>query len=53
MKWYHYDETPIVDLADYDDVLRAIDDGRIIKVVEEHEAYMKEKELEEKRKKKT
>ena len=53
MKWYHYDETPIVDPADYDDVLRAIDDGRIIKVVEEHEAYMKEKELEEKRKKKT
>jgi len=48
MKWYHYDETPIVDPADYDDVLRAIDDGRIEKVVEEHEAYMKEKgELEE------
>lgn len=42
LKWYHYDETPIVDPADYDDVLRAVDDGRFGKVVEEHEAYMKE-----------
>ena len=54
LKWYdrrHWelstritagDEAPIVDPADYEDVLKAIDDGRFDKVIEEHEAYMKE-----------
>lgn len=49
LTWYNYHhwefpegkETPLVDPADYDDVLKAIDDGRFEKVVEEHEAYMK------------
>jgi len=54
LKWYDYrhwqlstrvtagDETPLVDPADYNDILKAIDDGRFEKVIEEHEAYMKE-----------
>jgi hypothetical protein len=42
MKWYHYNEPPIIDVANYDDILRAIDDGRLDKIITEHLRYMKE-----------
>jgi hypothetical protein len=42
MKWYHYGEPDVVDVTNYDDVLRAIDDGRLQRIVEEHKRYMME-----------
>lgn len=42
MKWYHYGEPEIIDVTNYDDVLKAIDDGRLQKIMEEHKRYMKE-----------
>jgi hypothetical protein len=42
MGWYHYDEPPIIDATNYDDIIRAIGDGRIDKIIQEHERYMKE-----------
>jgi hypothetical protein len=42
MKWYHYKEPPIIDVTDYDDVIRAIDDGRLDTIITEHLRYMKE-----------
>jgi len=42
MKWYHYDEPAIIDVANYDDILNAIDDGRLDRIIDEHERYMKE-----------
>jgi hypothetical protein len=42
MKWYHYNEPPIIDVTDYDDILRAIDDGRLDTIITEHLRYMKE-----------
>jgi hypothetical protein len=44
MKWYHYNESPIIDVTSYDDVTRAIEDGRLDKIVDEHTRYMKETE---------
>jgi hypothetical protein len=41
-EWYHYDEPPIIDVTSYDDIIRAIDDGRLDKIIEEHIRYMKE-----------
>jgi hypothetical protein len=42
MKWYHYDELSIIDVTDYDDIVRSIDDGRLDKIIDEHTRYMKE-----------
>jgi hypothetical protein len=42
MKWYHYNETPIIDVTSYDDILKAIDDGRLNRIIDEHKRYMKE-----------
>jgi hypothetical protein len=42
MKWYHYDEPAIIDVANYDDILNAIDDGRLDRIIDEHARYMKE-----------
>jgi len=47
MKWYHYDELSIIDVTSYDDIVKAIDDGRFKRIVEEHKRYMKETGLEE------
>lgn len=41
-KWYHFDEPGIVDVTSFEDVLKAIGDGRLEKIIEEHERYMKE-----------
>jgi hypothetical protein len=42
MKWYHYGEPGIINVTSLDDIVKALDDGRFDKVVEEHERYMKE-----------
>ena len=42
MKWYHFNEPPIIDVTNYDDIMEAIDDGRLDKTIEEHIRYMKE-----------
>jgi hypothetical protein len=42
MKWYHWNEPPIIDVTNYDDITRAIEDGRLDKIIQEHERYMKE-----------
>ncbi len=42
MKWYHYGEPSIVDVTSYDDIIKAIDDGRFTRIIEEHKKYMKE-----------
>ncbi len=41
-KWYHYDEARILDVTDFDDITKALEDGRFDRIVEEHERYMKE-----------
>jgi hypothetical protein len=41
-KWYHFGETSIVDVGGLDDILKALEDGRMEKIVEAHERYMKE-----------
>ena len=42
MKWYHFGEPGIIDVASYDDVIKAIGDGRLERIMEEHKKYMKE-----------
>jgi hypothetical protein len=45
-KWYHLNEPPIIDVTNYDDIVRAIDDGRLDKIIDEHIRYMKETDRE-------
>jgi len=42
MKWYHYDEPSIIDVTSYEDVLKAVEDGRLEKIMKERERYEKE-----------
>jgi hypothetical protein len=42
MKWYHYDEKPIIDITNSDDVAKSLEDGRYDRIVKEHISYMKE-----------
>jgi len=42
MKWYHYGEPSIIDVTSYEDVLKAIEDGRLKKIIEERKRYEKE-----------
>jgi hypothetical protein len=42
MKWYHYGEPGIIDVTSYDDVVKAIEDGRLEKIIKEHKKYMEE-----------
>ena len=42
MKWYHYGEPGIIDVTSLDDIVKAMEDGRFDKVVEEHERYTKQ-----------
>jgi len=46
MKWYHFDESSIIDGTDFEDLDRAIDDGRLDRIVQEHLRYMKETDRE-------
>ena len=41
-KWYHYDEPPIIDVSSFDDIRKALDDGRLDRIAAEHKRYMKE-----------
>jgi hypothetical protein len=42
MKWYHYDEPSIIDVTNYEDVLKAIKDGRLEKIIEERKRWEEE-----------
>jgi len=44
MKWYHYDEPSVIDVTSYEDVLKAIEDGRLKKILREHGRYERERE---------
>ena len=46
MKWYHVNEPSIVGVTNYDDVIQAIEDGRLNKIIDEHTRYMKEPDRE-------
>jgi hypothetical protein len=41
-RWYHLNEPPIIDVTSCDDIIRAIDDGRLDRIRDEHTRYMKE-----------
>jgi len=41
-KWYHWHEPSIIDVTDLDDIDKALDDGRMGKIIKEHKRYMKE-----------
>jgi hypothetical protein len=42
LKWFHFNEPAIIDVTSFEDILKAVEDGRIQKIIEEHERYMKE-----------
>lgn len=39
MKWYHYGEPSIVDVTCYEDVLKAVENGRLKRIIEERKKY--------------
>jgi len=41
-KWDHFDEPGIIDVTSYEDIVKAVDDGRFDKIFEEHKKYMEE-----------
>jgi hypothetical protein len=45
-RWYHLNEPPIIDVTSYDDIIRAIEDGRLDRIIDEHIRYMKETDRE-------
>ena len=42
MRWYHFDEPRILDVTNYEDVLKAVEDGRLERIIDEYERYVKE-----------
>jgi len=42
MKWYHYGEASIIDVTNFDDIVRSITDGRLERIIKEHLRYMEE-----------
>ncbi|MGB9854202.1 MAG: hypothetical protein ACPLRY_05280 [Candidatus Bathyarchaeales archaeon] len=42
MKGYHYGEPSIIDVTDYEDVIKAFEDGRLKRILEEQKRYEKE-----------
>lgn len=44
LKWYHYDEPSIIDVTNYDEILKAIEDGRLKRILAEYEKHEKEHE---------
>lgn len=42
MKWYHYDEPGVIDVASYEDILKAVEDDRLLEILEERKKYEKE-----------
>jgi hypothetical protein len=41
-KCYHWNEPSIIDVTNLEDIINAVNDGRIDKIIEEHERYKKE-----------
>lgn len=41
-KGYHIGEPAIIDVKSFEDIMKALDDGRIMKIIIEHKRYMKE-----------
>jgi len=46
MKWYHYGEPSIIDVTSYEDIMKAVEDGRLDRIVRERERYIKETQSE-------
>jgi len=42
MKWYHYDEPDIIDVTSIKDIKKALNDGRIDRIIDEYIKYVKE-----------
>ncbi len=42
MKWYHYGEPSIIDVTSYEDILKALENGRFNRILEEYKKYMEE-----------
>lgn len=42
MKWYHYGEPSIVDVTSFEDIIKAVEDGRLKRIIEEWKKYEKE-----------
>ena len=39
MKWYHFGEPSIIDVTSYEDIIKAVEDGRLEKIIEERKKY--------------
>ena len=46
MIWYYYDEFGIIGVLSYDDVLKAVEGGRLKRMLEKYKRYVKETESE-------
>jgi len=42
LKWYHYDEPSIIDVTSLDGIIKATEDGKFHRIIEEHERYINE-----------
>jgi len=42
LEWYHYGELGILDLVSFEDVLKAVGDGGLDKIIGEYGKYLKE-----------
>lgn len=45
MKWCHYGEPSIIDVTSYEDIVKALEDGRFKRILEEYKRYEKERKL--------
>jgi hypothetical protein len=43
-KWYHYNDSPLLDVTSYEDMIKALADGRIRKIYTEYLNYEKSRE---------
>jgi len=39
MKWYHFGEPSIIDVTSYEDIIKAVEDGILEKIIEERKKY--------------
>ena len=46
LKWLHYNGLAIIDVTSCDDIIRAIENGGLDKIIDEHVRYMKETDRE-------
>ncbi|MEM3549932.1 MAG: hypothetical protein QXV01_02445, partial [Candidatus Bathyarchaeia archaeon] len=42
LKWYHYGEPSIIDVTSYEDILKALENGRFKRILEEYKKYREE-----------